>query len=124
VIFSGQVTSGIGVAKMWVSKIQNVFEEKTNLQVYLGTLNIKLEEDYIIEPDWIIKPEEFGGTQNVLVKKCEIMGQEAYIVRAEKNQTGQGDHDLKTIEIVSNINFRETYKLKDQDNIIISQLGT
>jgi len=115
----GKVASGIGIAKMWVSKIEEIFEKKTGIKVYHGTLNIKLEEDYIIKPDWIIKPEEFGGTQNVLVKKCEIMGQEAYIVRAEKNQTGQGDHDLKTIEIVSNINFRETYNLKDQDCIEI-----
>jgi len=119
VIFSGQVTSGIGVAKMWVSKIQNVFEEKTNLQVYLGTLNIKLEKDYIIEPDFIIKPEEYGGTQNVLVKKCRIKENIAYIVRAEKNQIGQGDHDLKIVEIVSDINFREKYNLKDDEIISI-----
>ena len=118
-IFSGQVTSGIGVAKMWVSKIQNVFEEKTNLQVYLGTLNIKLEKDYIIEPDFIIKPEEYGGTQNVLVKKCRIKENIAYIVRAEKNQIGQGDHDLKIVEIVSDINFREKYNLKDDEIISI-----
>jgi len=120
-ILKGKVASGIGTAKMWVSKIEDVFEKKTGMKIYHGTLNIRLEEDYVVEPDWIIKPEEFGGTQNVLVKKCEIMEKEAYIVRAEKNQIGQGDHDLKTIEIVSNINFREMYNLKDQDCIIISQ---
>ena len=120
----GKVASGLGTAKIWVSKIEDIFKQKTGMKVYHGTLNIKLEEDYIIEPDWIIKPEEFGGTQNVLVKKCKINGHEAYIVRAEKNQTGQGDHDLKIIEIISNINLRQTYNLHDQDNIIISQLGT
>lgn len=118
-ILNGKVTSGIGTAKMWVGKIEKIFEEKTGIQVFRGTLNIKLNEDYIIEPDWIIKPEEFGGTQNVLVKKCEILGKEAYIVRAEKNQTGQGDHDLKIIEIVSNINFREKYEIQDNEDITI-----
>lgn len=118
-ILKGKVTSGIGTAKMWVGKIANTFEEKTGIQVFHGTLNIKLEKDYIVEPDWIIKPDEFGGTQNVLVKKCEILGNEAYIVRAEKNQKGQGDHDLKIIEIISNINFREKYKIQDNEDITI-----
>ncbi len=115
----GKVTTGIGTAKMWVGKIEKAFEERTNIKLYNGTLNIKLEDDYIIEPDWIIKPEEFGGTQNVLVKKCKIMENIAYIVRAEKNQKGTGDHNLKIIEIVSDINFRKTYNLEDNQNIII-----
>ncbi len=115
----GKVTTGIGTAKMWVGKIEKAFQEKTNIKLYNGTLNIKLDDDYIIEPDWIIKPEEFGGTQNVLVKKCKIMENIAYIVRAEKNQKGIGDHNLKIIEIVSDINFRKTYNLEDNQNIII-----
>lgn len=119
-ILNGQVTSGLGTAKMWVSRIDEIFEKKTGMKVFHGTLNIKLEGDYLIEPDWIIKPEEFGGTQKVLVKKCKILEHEAYIVRAEKNQTGQGDHNLKIIEIVSDINFREEYNLKDNENIMIS----
>lgn len=115
----GRITSGLGTAKMWVGKIEKVFEEKTKVKLFHGTLNIKLENEYIIEPDWIIKPEEYGGTQNVLVKKCKTLGHNAYIVRAEKNQTGKGDHDLKILEIVSDINFREKYSLKDGTEVTI-----
>lgn len=118
-ILKGKVTTGIGTAKMWVGKIEKIFEEKTNIKVFHGTLNIKLEEEYVINPDCIIKPEEFGGTQNVLIKKCKIKDNIAYIVRAEKNQLGKGEHNLKIIEIVSNINFREKYNLKDEENIEI-----
>lgn len=118
-ILKGKVTTGIGTAKMWVGKIEKIFEEKTNIKLFHGTLNIKLEEEYVINPDWIIKPEEFGGTQNVLIKKCKIKDNIAYIVRAEKNQLGKGEHNLKIIEIVSNINFREKYNLKDEENIEI-----
>lgn len=116
---NGKVTSGIGTAKIWVSKIEKIFEEKTGMKVFHGTLNIKLDEEYKIEPDWIIKPEEFGGTQNVLVKKCKLLEREAYIVRAEKNQIGEGEHDLKILEIISDINFRERYKLEDGKEIEI-----
>lgn len=118
-ILQGKVTSGIGTAKMWVSKIENVFKEKTQMQVFKGTLNIKLEKDYIVEPDFIIDPGEYGGTEKVLVKKCELFGKNCYIVRAEKNQLGKGEHNLKIIEIVTNINLRKTYKIKDNDEIEI-----
>lgn len=116
-ILKGKVTKGIGIAKMWVGKIEKVFKDKTGVTVFQGTLNIELNKKYIIKPDLIIKPEEFGGTENVLVKRCEILGNEAYIVRAEKNQKGQGEHDLRILEIVANFNFREKYGLKDNDEI-------
>ena len=118
-ILQGIVTSGLGVAKNWVKKIECVFKEKTGMQVFNGTLNIKLNEDYLVVPDFIIEPNQYGGTQRVLVKKCEIFGEKSYIVRAEKNQIGTGDHDLKIIEIVSTKNFRETFKIKDDDLIKI-----
>ena len=115
----GRITSGLGTAKMWVGKIEKVFEEKTKVKLFHGTLNIKLENEYIIEPDWIIKPEEYGGTQNVLVKKCKTLGHNAYIVQTEKNQIGKGDHDLKILELVSDINFRKEYNLKDGTEVMI-----
>ena len=118
-VLKGEIVSGLGVAKMWVSKIENIFEKKTNMKVFHGTLNIKLKEDYVVEPDWIIKPKEYGGTQNVLIKKCKIFDKDAYIVRAEKNQTGTGDYDLTVIEILSDINYRKKFKLKDKDVISI-----
>lgn len=118
----GKVTSGIGTAKMWVGKINKVFENKTGMSLFPGTLNIKIEEDYNIQPDWIIKPEEFGGTENVLVKKCKILNNTAYIVRAEKNQKGKGEHNLQIIEVVSNINFRQEYNLKNGASILIEEI--
>ncbi len=105
--------------KCGFGKIEKVFEKQTKMKVYHGTLNVKLDNDYVIKPDWIIKPEEYGGTQNVFVKKCKIKEGTAYIVRAEMNQIGKGHHDLKIIELVSDINFRETYNLKDEENIVI-----
>lgn len=116
-ILQGKVASGIGIAKMWVSKIETVFKNKTGMKVFHGTLNIKLNADYVIEPDFIILPKEYGGTQNVLVKECDVLGNKAYIVRAEKNQKGLGEHNLQVLEIVSNINFREKYNLKNDDKL-------
>lgn len=115
----GNVVKGLGKAQYWVNKINNVFYTKTKKKLFLGTLNIKLKEKYLLEPDFIIKKEEFNGTENVLFKKCKILNEEAYIVRAEKNQKGTGDYNLDIIEIVSNINFRKKYNLKDNYKIKI-----
>ena len=51
-ILQGKATSGIGIAKMWVSKIENIFKEKTGMSVLHGTLNIKLSFNYKIQPDF------------------------------------------------------------------------
>lgn len=118
-ILEGKIITGMGTAKDWVRKIEEVFKQKTNMQVFYGTLNVELKQDYIVTPDLIIEAEEYGGTQKVFVKKCKILKDEAYIVRAEKNQIGKGDYNLKTLELVSNICFRKKYQIKDGENIKI-----
>lgn len=116
----GNIVNGIGTAKYWVEKINKTFYKKTNKVLYPGTLNIKLESQYLLTPDFIIDKEEFGGTENVLVQRCKIFERDAYIIRAEKNQKGTGDHKLDIIEIVSDINFRKMYKLTNNQKIIVA----
>lgn len=124
-ILAGNVISGLGTAKMWVKKIEDVFQKKLDMKLFPGTLNIKLKEGYTVVPDIIIKPNEFGGTQNVLIQTCNIRDEKnqfvhkAFIVRAEKNANNMGDHNTDIVEIVSDINFREKLNLKDNDIISI-----
>lgn len=124
-ILTGTVVSGLGTAKNWVKMIEDVFHEKTGMKLFSGTLNIKLKEDYTVEPCLVLKPNEYGGTQNVLIQKCNITdiknnnSTEAYIVRAEKNAGKNGDHPVDILEIVSDVNLRNKYNLKDNDFISI-----
>jgi len=48
-----------------------------------------------------------------------VFEKDAYIVRSEKNIKENGDYEQDIIEIVSNINFREKYNLKDGEQIKI-----
>lgn len=116
-ILKGKVTKGLGKAKTFVNMMEKSFCKKTNMQLYPGTLNIELENDYDLNVDYLIKSEEYGGAFNVQVQKCEVLGNVAYIVRSEKNTGGNGDYNKNIIEIVSNINFREKYNLKNGDEI-------
>lgn len=113
-VLKGKVKKGLGNANFWVEKIKDIFYEKTGMKLFYGTLNIELEEPYELEDFWIIEKQEYGGTQDVYVQKCEILEQKAYIVRSEKTA-----HKSNIIEIVSDIKFRENFNLKDDDMIKI-----
>lgn len=116
-ILKGEIVKGLGKAKIFVNMMEKSFYEKTKVLLYPGTLNIKLENEYQLNVDYLIKPKEYGGTFNVQVQKCKVLGNIAYIVRSEKNTKNEGDYKQDIIEIVSDVNFREKYNLKDGDSI-------
>ena len=53
------------------------------------------------------------------MKECEILGHKSYILRTDKNVSENRDHPLNLIEVISDINFREIYNLRDEDEIKI-----
>lgn len=94
------------------------FIKKQEQECFHGTLNIELDKDYKLEGNiQILHKEEYGGTQEVYIKECSILGDKSYIVRTDKNISENRDHPLNLIEVISNINFREKYNLKDGDEI-------
>lgn len=114
-ILIGKIKTGLGDASFWVEKIEAVFYKKTKIKLFFGTLNIELLQPYELQNYFIIKKEEYGGTQDVYVQECKLFKHKAYIVRAEKTV-----HKSNVLEIVSNINFRQTYNLKDKDEVKIN----
>ena len=118
-ILKGKIVKGLGKAKIFVDMMKTPFYKKTKTNLYPGTLNIKLEIEYDLNVDYLIKAEEYGGNFNVQVQKCKVFGNSSYIVRSEKNIKNKGDYKQDIIEIVSDINFREKYSLKDGDEIIV-----
>lgn len=117
-VLVGKVKTGLGNASFWVKKIEDIFLKKENIKLFHGTLNICLESPYELKKYIIIKKEEYGGQQDVFVEQCEVLGHKAYIVRAEKTA-----HNSNVIEIVSDINFRKEYNLKDESIIKILVLN-
>lgn len=119
-ILKGKVKTGLGQASYWMKKAEDAFEEKLGKKLFNGTLNIELDEEYILENNnGILRKEEYGGAQDVYIKSCILLGHKSYILRTEKNSTKNGDHPLTLLEIVSDINFREKYNLKDGDIVEI-----
>lgn len=119
-ILEGKVIKGIGKAKVFVNMMKDIFYQKTNIELFPGTLNVELNKSYDLKPTYIIKAEEYGGKYNVQVQECTLLGNKAYIVRSEKNLQKEGDYDKNIIEIVSDINFRKKYNLNDGKTLEIS----
>ena len=117
----GKVKSGFGNASFWVGKINQIFEEKYNMKLFLGTLNVELKKDYILTDEEKIKANEYGGNFDVLIEECEILGHRGYIVRTEKNNQKGGDHPLNIVEIVSDVNLRKMGNLEDDDSITLKR---
>lgn len=118
-VLNGKVIEGMGKAKVFVNMMKDIFYKKTNMRLYLGTLNIELKEPYDLKATTTIKAEEYGGKYDVQVQECTLLEHKAYIVRSEKNLKEESDYEKNIIEIVSNINFREKYNLKDEDLVKI-----
>lgn len=115
----GKIKSGFGNASFWVDKINPIFQKKYQMKLFLGTLNVCLDHEFVLGNDEKIKANEYGGDFDVLIKRCEILGHTGYIVRTEKNNQIGGDHPLSILEIVSDQNIRNTNNLKDDDTITI-----
>lgn len=115
----GKIKSGFGEARFWTNKISKVFEEKYNIKIFPGTLNIEIGQEYILDKNEKILPQEYNGDYEVLVQKCKIFESVAYIVRPEINNRKGGAHPLNIIELVSDQNLRKTYNLKDNDKVEI-----
>ena len=119
-ILNGYVKSGLGEASFWMKKAQKAFEKKIGVKMFCGTLNIELEKEYILDKnlDKLLK-EDYGGMQDVYIKECRLFGNKSYILRTDKNMSKDRDHPLNIIEVISDINFRKKYHLKDGDKIKI-----
>ncbi len=116
----GKVISGLGNAGFWMEKVSRIFKEKYNFKPFLGTLNVLLEKELILDDKEKIMASEYGGNYDVLVLKCTILGKDAYIVRTTKNNTFNGDHKPDVIEIIADEKLREKFNLKDGDIVYIN----
>ena len=120
-ILIGKVKSGLGEASFWMKKAEEAFYKKIEIKLFHGTLNVELDKDYKFEGEIkVLHKEEYGGSQEVYFKECEVLGHKSYILRTDKNMSENRDHPLNLIEIVSDVNFREKYKLKDGDKIKVN----
>jgi riboflavin kinase, archaea type len=112
----GRVVSGLANFGFWIDRLSRLYEEKTGMCLYPGTLNVELSSAYSL-PSKVIRLEahEYGGRVSVSMVPCRIFDRPAFLLRTDQNESGAGHHPRNIIEIATDIRLRDAYQLKDGD---------
>jgi riboflavin kinase len=112
----GKVVSGLGNFGQWIERLTGLYEQKTGMRLYPGTLNLELPSDYSLPADVIrLEADEYGGRVSVSIVRCRIFDRRAFLLRTDQNETGAGHHPRNIIEIATNVRLRDEYRLNDGD---------
>jgi len=87
------------------------------MRLFPGTLNVHLTSGSYGTPTNALRleKEEYGGRVSVSIVPCKIVGRKAFILRPDTDTGKHGDPPEKILEIATDVNLRDTYRLKDGD---------
>lgn len=120
---SGTLEKGIGEGSYYVSQkeYQKQFKEKLGINAFPGTLNLKVNKEELTsllankDPIQInsfqTKTRTFGSIRSYKIK---INNTEAAIVRPERAR-----HPEDIIELIAEVNLRDSLKINDKDSVKI-----
>jgi len=112
----GKVVSGRCDFGQWIERLSSLYEQKTGMRFYPGTLNVELPSEYSLPADVIrLEADEYGGTVSVSIVPCRIFDRQAFLLRTDRNEKGTGHHPRNIIEIAAGVRLRDHYQLKDGD---------
>lgn len=116
----GKVTSGIGDCGQWIAKLHDHYRRKTGLDLFPGTLNVRLDRPYRVPRDSLrLDAHEYGGRVGISLVPCRVFGRRAYILRTDANDGGDGDHPPEVIEVATDVKLRDAFDLKDGDLVTV-----
>lgn len=120
----GVVVSGMGNFSFWIEKLEEHYRRKTGMQLFPGTLNVRLDAPYSLPKEVIrLEASEYGGTVSVNMVPCKINGHPAFLLRTDANEEGRGHHPKTIVEIASNVRLRDALGLEDGDVVEIEIEG-
>lgn len=121
----GFVCSGFGVAGQNLRHVIDLIIRRTGLpRVEQGTLNIAINEPYIVPAEAIITASEYDGLEEVKLRRCRIHGLRAVIMRPSRHETVPGfGHGTSHIELLSHVHLRTKLNLKDGDEVSVEIEG-
>jgi riboflavin kinase, archaea type len=121
-ILRGRVTGGIGDLARWMTMHADLYEAKTGVRLYPGSLNVELDRPWHVGRQRVrLEPPEYGVGLSIV--PCTIDRLEAFILRTDKNDRGEGDHPPTILEIVAAVRLRDALGLQDGDEVEIIAAG-
>jgi riboflavin kinase len=112
----GKVLSGRADFGQWIERLNHLYEQKTGMKLYPGTLNLELPSEYSLPANVIrLDASEYGGRVSVNIVPCRIFDRPAFLLRTDQNEQGTGHHTRNIIEIATDVRLRDVYDLEDGD---------
>jgi riboflavin kinase, archaea type len=112
----GRVATGIGGHAHWMEVYADLYEAKTGVRLYPGSLNVVLERPWHVrDPSIRLEPPEYAIGLSIV--SCTIEGINAFILRTDKNDRGEGDHSPNVVEIAAAVRLRDVLGLEDGDEV-------
>jgi CTP-dependent riboflavin kinase len=130
-ILTGVVTTGYGVASQNLDPVMSLIEDRTGLvDLVRGTLNVNIPEEYMVQPDALIYPEEYplnktsGLNETIKLQRCLVAGHRGLIMRPDSHELGAGQfHGKRHLEIMGQKNFREILALANGSAVEVQVEG-
>lgn len=118
VVLTGRVVTGVGNFSYWIELLKEHYRRKTGLNLFPGTLNVELEEEYRVPAGAMrLEGEEYGGTVSVNIVPCRIFEEQAVILRTERSESEEGTHARRIVEVACEVKLRDKYRLRDGDTV-------
>lgn len=68
-------------------------------------------------PDLRLEAEEVGVGMDFI--GCRVADADCFLVRTDKNDSGEGDHPQTVVEVVSAVHLRTALGLQDGDEVVL-----
>ena len=120
----GEIRAGKANFSYWLDKLESHYTRKTGMRLFPGTLNVHLTSGSYPTPSNAprLEKEEYGGRVSVSIAPCKIAGRKAFILRPDTDTGKHGDPPERILEIATDVNLRDMYKLKDGDVVEVEVL--
>jgi CTP-dependent riboflavin kinase len=87
-----------------------------------GTLNVTLDCDYIVRPDFVIEPHEYFTGEQLRFQRCRVRGFRMFIMRPDSHER-PGNTGANVIELISPIRLRDAWGLTDGEILDVEVEG-
>ncbi|MDQ6797815.1 MAG: CTP-dependent riboflavin kinase [Actinomycetota bacterium] len=112
-VLVGRVATGSGDLKRWMTLYADAYATAVGAPLYPGSLNVVLEEPWLLPPDRLSVPAEAVGRLIHLVL-CLVGARRCFILRTDMaDRAGGGEHRI--LEIVSDVRLRDDLGVNDGD---------
>src|SRR5881398_533537 len=120
-ILRGEIRKGVGNFSYWLHKLEPHYTHKTGMRLFPGTLNVHLTSGSYPTPANTLRleKEEYGGRVSVSIVPCRSSVEKHSSFGLTPTPASMEIRLKKILEIATDVNLRDTSKLKDGDIVEI-----